>query len=99
MRIIHNNKSFHKMRRCLVALGAVWEMMIVLAVASPAMAVGQQDQVVSNNAWANEYSWNWSDTVKSSLEKLLTIDMNAWSGYPMHCMSNIIVIPSSSLTR
>ena len=58
------------MRRCLVALGAVWGMMIVLAVASPAMAVGQQDQVVSNNAWANEYSWNWSDTVKSSLEKL-----------------------------
>ena len=46
------------MRRCLVALGAVWGMMIVLAVASPAMAVGQQDQVVSNNAWANEYSWN-----------------------------------------
>ena len=60
----------HRAKYHLIAIGMMLGVLISLIASPPASAASQQNQVLSGNAWSNQYSWNWADTVKSSLEKL-----------------------------
>ena len=56
--------------RCGIGLLAALCFVASLFVPANAMAETQQNQVLSTNKWANEYSWNWANTVKSNLTTL-----------------------------
>ena len=60
----------HRAKYHLIAVGMILGVLASLVVSAPASAASQQSQVSSSNAWSNEYSGNWANTVKSSLEKL-----------------------------
>ena len=56
--------------RCGIGILAALCFVASLFVPANAMAATQQNQVLSTNKWANEYSWNWASTVKSDLTEL-----------------------------
>ena len=56
--------------RCGIGILAALCFVASLFVPANAMAATQQNQVLSTNKWANEYSWNWASTVKSNLTEL-----------------------------
>ena len=56
--------------RCGVGILAALCFVASLFVPANAMAETQQNQVLSTNKWANEYQWNWANTVKSDLTTL-----------------------------
>ena len=56
--------------RCGIGILAALCFVASLFVPANAMAAAQQNQVLSTNKWANEYSWNWASTVKSNLTEL-----------------------------
>ena len=56
--------------KCGIGIITALSFVVSLFVSVNAQAAPQQNQVLSSNGWANEYSWNWADTVQSNLTKL-----------------------------